>query len=155
MKEILGGEGLKNALRRLCSTAKRTYSSLRYEVWELSDKDFDVICNIDDADWVGTWGWWIHSEGSNLGDPNAEYTINGHKLLAWDFNPGKPVRPDRSYCSLLDYMAEELGASTDKNVSAVTTDLAKHNGLTLGSLFQKCQPVQDHWMIWRGFNESY
>lgn len=141
MKEILGGEGLENALRQLCPEAKRVYASLRYEVWELSDEDFDKICNIDDRDWRDDWGWWRYSEGSNLGDPDAEYTINGHRLLAWDFNPGHPICPNRSYLTLSGYMSEELGASTGKNVSAVTTDLAKYNGLTLGQLFQKCQPV--------------
>lgn len=140
MKEILGGEGLENALRQLCPKAKRVYTSQRYEVWELSDEDFDKICDIDESDWKSVWGWWRYSEGSNLGDPNAEYTINGHKLLAWDFNPGKPSCSDRSYHNLSEYMSRELGASTEKNVSAVTTDLAKHNGLTLGQLFQKCQP---------------
>lgn len=137
MKEILGGDRLENALRQLCPKAKRAYTSSRYEVWELSDKDFDKLCSIDDENWLDTWGWWRYSEGSNLGDPNAECTINGHKLLAWDRGHG-----GQAYYSLSDYMSCELGVSTEKNVSAVTADMAKYNGLTLGQLFQMCQPVE-------------
>ena len=43
----------------------------------------------------------------------------------------------REYDTVIDYLSREIGASTPDNVFALTHDLAKHNGLTLGELFNK------------------
>ena len=39
------------------------------------------------------------------------------------------------YETLLTYMAEELGASVERNVCALAVDLARANGMTMAKLF--------------------
>ena len=40
------------------------------------------------------------------------------------------------YDTLTEYMCNEIGASTEKNVCALAVDLARANGLTMARLFE-------------------
>lgn len=65
MKEILGAE-LDKAFEELNINATKTYEAKNirykyqeiYQVWELSDDDFELICNMVEEDWKDNWGWW-------------------------------------------------------------------------------------------------
>jgi hypothetical protein len=133
-------------------------------VWEISDEDFEKICGFEDIPWYHyddeeseekynnnpkywkeSWGWWRHAEGSNMGLVDRKYNINHHYIYAWDgysrFKEEnfKGCFKPRKYDDLLQYFCNELGASTEKNVCALATDLAEYNNMTMGELFTKYQ----------------
>lgn len=139
--EILAGDQFANAVKDLnLVSAKCTYHHHppvgvyreEYQVWLLSKEDFDNICAVDDADWKENWGWWRYSPGSILGLAFDQYIVNGQQIKAWG------GRSDvKQYDNILSYLSDQLGASTEKNVCALTVDLAEQNGLTLSELFRK------------------
>ena len=47
------------------------------------------------------------------------------------------------YYDLTDYLSQMFGASTEKNVCAISIGLAKLNSITLGKLFEKYQGGQN------------
>jgi hypothetical protein len=156
MKEILGGE-LDQAFIDLEINAKKTYEGSTHlddktQVWELSNEDYDKICNLKEKDWQDNWGWWRGAEGSNMGSINRRYNINHHYIIAWDgysreeFEEENKQLPsderwfrERKYDNLLNYFCDEIGASTERNVCALAVDLAKQNNMTMGELFNKFQ----------------
>lgn len=84
MKEILAGGGIRNAFVYLGITAKQTYDGDPYEVWELSDYDFNRLCvnENEDAIWEDDWGWWRYTKGSNIEHyPTHTFVINHEEML--------------------------------------------------------------------------
>lgn len=100
---------------------------------------------------------WFH-----YGIPCYDFIINGNSIVAWrDYRWDDSYREDwedmsdeekseykdfDEYCDrwarveykdILEYFCEELGASTERNVCALATDLAKYNNITLAELFRK------------------
>lgn len=146
MIEILGGD-LENAFFSLGINAKKTYEGNTYlddktQVWEISDEDFNKLYNIKDKDWNDDWGWWRYAKGSNMGLIWKRYNINKHYIKAWDGNyreNHKDKYQDRNYDNLLRYFCDEIGASTETNVTALAIDLARQNNMSLSELFQKFQ----------------
>ena len=161
--EIVGGEGIETALKELGIDANRTYCDDRYEIWELSKKDFDEkLDNIPDSEWKDTWGWWRWTIGSNLEDePRCEITINNSRLIAYysmygledyieeerEFRDDEELTDDqlteeflsKRYSSLTDYMQSMWGATTESNVAAIAISLARLNKMSLGQLFTEYQ----------------
>ena len=149
MKEILGAE-LDNAFKELKINTTKTYELQNksweyceiYQVWKLSDKDFEKICQLSDEDWKDDWGWWRSSEGSNMGGVNKRYNINNHYINAWDGinrQEEKDYLFGRQYKNILQYFCDEIGVSTERNVCALAVDLARQNNMTMGELFRKYQ----------------
>jgi len=167
MKEILGGDLQKTfavlEIEAVCTyrrTNTRSEYGEMYEVWELSDIDFEKISKISDDEWNDDWGWWRSAEGSNmLGTSTADLVINGHSILAW-WNEDKLDRhlevfideeaggtrdrlteeyfsEELTFDNLLTYMCDEWGVSLERNVCALAVDLAKINNITIGELFTK------------------
>lgn len=164
--EILGGDELQNSFTALGIQAKNTYKDSRYEVWELSDGDFEKICNVPDEEWREDWGWWRCAEGCNLDSfPTHSFKVNNEEMIGWydeyaldEFiESEKEIREDEhisddeltkeflstEYSDLTDYLSQMFGASTEKNVCAISIGLAKLNGITLGQLFEKYQGGQN------------
>ena len=168
--EVLAGGEFANAVRDMnLTSAQCTYRyhpeqgdwHEDYQVWELSQDDFDIICSVSNDDWKDTFGWWRYATGSNLGSVNHEYIVHGEKIVAWDgvhtdfeeecsvcsdFKNGMCERTatdfeecfgKREYPDVISYLCEEIGASTEKNVCACTIDLARQNGMSLSELFKK------------------
>ena len=122
---------------------------------DISDKEWDALCQD-----ISVNSWWRYSEGSNMGKVNSIFTINGQRIVAWRnkykvadvfaeyFELDEEEKKEytdaedyvntwlaRGYKGLMEYFAEELGASNSKNVCALATDLAEHNGMSVGELF--------------------
>ena len=137
MKEVLA-ENLLLFFSNSGIDGKCTYSGDIYEVWEVSDKDYEVISNMSEEEFVKLCpnGMWRSADGSNMGVPCVKYTINGKKIIAWD-RLHKYESKKRKYDSLLEYMCEEIGASQPRNVCALAVDLAKYNNMTMSELFAK------------------
>ena len=137
------------------------------KVWEVDDVEYESLCNMTDEQferWSEEGAWWRCAKGSNMGVPTHEFTINGEKIVAWyddyidknlteefwyDVANGDETDADGNleryiaewhttdYRDLLEYFCEELGASTERNVCALATDLAKYNNMTMAELFRK------------------
>ena len=142
MKEILG-KNLKRFFDTVDSNfndAAITYAGNRYEVWEVSDKLFNQMCDMTEDEFVklaGEEAWWRSSERSNLGTPDAGVYINGYEIAGWS-RPWECDEEDKYEIdanSLTDYLCNVMGASQPKNVCACAMDLAKYNGMTMGELF--------------------
>ena len=98
MYEILTGKEFKEAVKQIpIKSAICKYSKEKYEIWEVSDEDFNELDSyIDKYDyfeegqnpkvWKDEWGWWRWSSGSNI---QSDYTcfmeING-RLMKMYFN---------------------------------------------------------------------
>ena len=144
MKEILG-----NNLEQFFNTeinGERTYKGNRYEVWEVSDEVFNIICEMSEERFVelaGEDAWWRSAEGSNQGIPDTTAHINGHEILAWAGEPWEEDEDDDEFeiyaSCLTNYLCDVVGASQPKNVCALAVDLAKYNNMTMGELFAKCE----------------
>lgn len=144
MKEILGKD-LKRFFDVVDSeynNAEITYAGNSYEVWEVSDELFKQMCDMSEEKFVelaGEEAFWRHSEGSNLGAPYEKNTVNGHKMISWSkgYLRCEESRRSKKYESLSEYLCDCVGASTPKNVCALSATLAKANGVTMGELFEK------------------
>lgn len=160
--EILGGNGLHKAFRELGIKATRTYrrsEKPHYEVWELSKDDLKTLEYT--YEWLDEWGWWRYAKGSNMGTPFEFFQVNGKELIAWggarredlilewadepakekaaynySFKEYEKTLCPYEYETLLTYMAEELGASVERNICALAVDLARANGLKMSELFK-------------------
>lgn len=133
MKEILGGD-LELAFETLGVKAIKTFDGGEYQVWQLEDEEFEKLSLTDEWLWDSNWGWWRQSDGSNIGQVNKRFSINGHWINAWSgddlFN---------KYDNLIEYYNSELNLSSERNICALAVELANQNGLTLGELFTKYQ----------------
>ena len=152
------GINAKNTYKRVMPEEKG-YHGEAYEVWELSDDDHERLCNVLDEDWKGEWGWWRSSEGSNMGFVDEAFTINNERIIAWcgtrrdnveqewldepeeekdeydDCSDYEETWYPHEYSDILEYFCVEIGASTEKNICALATDLARQNNMTMGELF--------------------
>jgi hypothetical protein len=156
MKEILEGN-LNNAIEEINLTATKTYEGNTHldektQVWKMSDEEFEKLCSISEDEWKDDWGWWRSAKGANLGIVTNRYSINGHYITAWDgsfrkemmeenknISPADRYYSKRKYDNLLRYFCDEIGASTEKNVCALATDLAMQNGISMSELLKKYQ----------------
>lgn len=142
MKEILG-----NNLEQFFNAeinGKRTYKGNRYEVWEVSDETFVIMCDMPEEKFVelaGEDAWWRSAEGSNLGAPDIKVCINGNEMIGWAGEPWEDDGEDDEFeiyaSCLTNYLGDVFGASQPRNVCALAVDLAKYNGMTMGELFTK------------------
>lgn len=166
MKEILA-ENLKPFFDNTHLAGTCTYKGKIYEVWEVSDQVFDIMDEMGEEEFVKACpeGMWRYSSGSIFGTPCVDYEINGNKIIAWDDRRERYIEDcfecplslysykgerckrteedylecfgERKYKSLLEYLCEEMSCSAPRNVCALSKDLAKYNGITLGELFRK------------------
>ena len=157
MKEILACN-LKCVLDRTNLYGKCTYKGKTYEVWEISEKVFNALCDIPEETFLKLYpdSMWRYSPGSVLDEPDTMFEVNGHEILAWDkykeddmclycLNHGCPRTkedkndciPSHKYQSLTDYLCNVVGTSMHGNVCALSKDLALYNKMSMGELFEK------------------
>lgn len=162
--EIIG-QNLSYVFNKLnISNFKCTYVCDRFCVYEIDDSGLEKLNNITDEYWEENFKccWYRCAEGSNLGNVNFEFIINGSKIKAWrsesknieaikEYNEldedekqeyknlGEYIKEwfIFSYDNLLNYYCFELGVSTERNICAVSVDLAKQNNMKISELFKK------------------
>ena len=139
MKEILANN-LTGFFGSANIEAKRTYKGKRYEVWELSDTDYEKICDMTEKGFeelAGNEGsWWRYATGSVLMFPKDKIRINNQDIIAW----ADSIYEDKKvyeYPNLSEYLCNHLGISQPRNIVACAMDLAKYNNMTMGELFTK------------------
>lgn len=156
MKEILGNNLKKffDIVDPHYSEAEITYSDYgKYEVWEVSDKLFEKMCNMSEEKFEEISGegiWWCSSEGSVLGYPDTYFTVKDAELLAWD-SPIYSSKKGHDYSNLTEYLCDCLGASSSKNVCALATDLALYNNMKMSELFDT---YEKHEKMKHGYQET-
>lgn len=112
-----------------------------YQVFEMEQKEFEKLVATDDESY-GPEEWWRSADSSNMGTAEVEYIINGKKIKAWDgakredYDEEEDELFEREYESLTRYFCDEIGCSQPRNVTALATDLAAQNGMTMAELFQ-------------------
>ena len=153
MIEILAGD-LDKAIVDLKINAIKTYQcnykwweyQENYQIWEMSEEEFKRFENIiDDLEfyseanyWRDDWGWWRYAIGSVMSGDLHRYNIKNHYLIAWDgLNREIHDWAGRTYDCLLQYFSEELSLSSEKNINALSVDLAKMNNIKMSELWQK------------------
>jgi len=163
MIEILAGGGFVNAIEELGLNAEKKHDDGEYQVWLVGEVSFDRLCGIPDDEWKDDWGWWRYCTGCNLvGSMTHEFTVNGKPMIGF-VNEGRysdfvERQEDKSaedwerdeegyfptvYKSLTEYLCEHIGASTEKNICAISVDLAKMNNMTMAELFDQYQPAKE------------
>ena len=163
--EILAGGGIKTAFKELGIEATKTYHDKKepyYQIWELEKADMHKMEEV--TEWPDHWGWWRYAKGSNMGTAYSIFTINDHKLIAWDgavredlrdewndepdeekaayhysYREYEEIRMPHKYDTLLNYFCDEIGASMESNICALAVDLARWNGMTMAGLFETFQ----------------
>lgn len=143
MKEILIMGNILNDFNRLGITVRQTYNGEDYGVCEVTDEEFEILCNDSKED--DNWNdcGWRYCEGSNQGIPNKVLMINDRKLKCWcDYELEDENDDYPEYENLLNYLCDEMGCSQPRNVCALTKDLAKYNNTKLSKLFQKYQGIR-------------
>ena len=151
MVEILTSGDISKDFNRLGVQIRQTYIGEEYSIHEVTEREFEKLCNEPDIEntWINCG--WRYSEGSNLGEVNSELIIKNKKLKCWY----EPIEEDEDYeneyddleeedykpeySSLLEYLEIEKGCSTFRNVCACTIDLAKQNNMKLSELFKLYQ----------------
>lgn len=159
MIEILAGGGFENAVKELGLNAEKKHDDGEYQVWEVDMISFGKLCLIaDDSAWKEHWGWWRHCTGCNLvGSMTHQFIVNGKTMLGFvneqqlqDFLDYHECEEEEDrlteedyfstpYGTLTEYLCDEIGASTEKNICAISVDLAKMNGMTMAELFDRYQ----------------
>lgn len=141
MKEILVMGNIKRDFERLGIEVRQTYKGEKYGVCEVTEEEFNILC--DEPDIGGTWEecGWRYSKGSNKGIPNNITLIKGKGLKVWiDYiKDEEDEEYVMTYSSLLEYLCDGVGASQPRNVCALATDLAKYNGIKMSELFREYQ----------------
>lgn len=152
MREILGKVSPK-AFEVLDVKAKLTFESASYEVWEMSESEYQGLCAVPDKTWNDNWGWWRGANGSVMDNPTDTYTINGVEIIAFDgsrrvdnIEENKTLEEDEQwiidpkdgFSSLMSYFHHELELSQPRNVTAICIDIAKLNDIKLSELFSMC-----------------
>lgn len=86
------------------SDAEITYAGKRYEVWEVSDKLYNRMCDMSEEEFIESAGedaWWRSSKGSVLGVPDTKFTINGEDMVGWNT---RGEHENFQYYNLSDYL---------------------------------------------------
>lgn len=153
MTEILGSN-LEQFFKNSGLKAKCTYKQDKplweygeiYEVWEVDRKTFKIMDSMSEDKFKSYYSndddafdaWWCGRDcdglfASCMYFPDVTCVINGQKILAWQDKECET----KTYRTLIDYLAQEMGATACSNVFALTYDLAIYNNMTLGELFEK------------------
>lgn len=131
-----------------------------YNVFEVSEEEFEKMCDFPDEEWKDSWGWWRWSEGYMFEQQDITMSgeINGHFLMIWC--NGDKMEEDVKYCymgedeeyleecydkwaldhneyiDLFEYCSEMWSYSAERNITAMAVSLAKLNNMSLTDLFR-------------------
>lgn len=132
--------------------AEIEFANNKYEVWSVTDKLYEQMCNMTEDDFVETAGedaWWRGAEGSNQdGKKLKVFLVNNKPFTGWrnkyyqdDFENHEEENPTKYTC-LTEYLSEHMGCSLLGNIIALCMDLAKYNQMSVGELFSKYEGWQ-------------
>ena len=147
MPEVLG-KNLKNFFDNVdqnYTDAEIVYANDRYEVWWVTGKLFDRMCNMTEKEFRELSNrddaWMRSSDGCNLNSrKKGDFTVNGIGMIGWKNktwqDDDKEYDNCTNYSDLSEYLMQHVGVSEPKYICACAVDLAKYNDMTLGELFE-------------------
>ena len=148
MKQILGNN-LTDILRILHIPAELKYKGERFEVWQLYDKDFEVLCGISDEEWGRADrngnGWFRYGKCIFEGESLYTYTVCGRTMLGYckyglsPYEMNSDAYFSRNYSSFTDWLMEVFQLSSEKNIAVFAISLAEENGLSLADFMRQFQ----------------
>lgn len=155
--EILGDELEEFFEEKGYGTLK--YKGPDFEVWELSETEYDKLCQTTDDEWNNChWGWWRYGHSIYEGTSLYRYRVNGEIMLGYiDYDKLALLNSDllednefeefdtsyftnREYKDFREWACEVMGHSTETNIACLATSLAKENGVTLAGFMEIYQP---------------
>ncbi|MED3792471.1 hypothetical protein P4571_08440 [Niallia alba] len=141
MVEIMG-QSLDKAFRELGIEAKKLIetSSKKFQVWELSDKEFERLLFVSDDQWEAGYGWWRSGRCIYEGLAEHEYVVNGEKMLGYisDSDDKEDLLYIKSkHDSFSDWLSDVMNLSTEKNLVIFAESLASDNGMKLSEFISK------------------
>lgn len=147
-KQIIG-QNLDLAFKELPVEAVKMYESKenefgsKYQVWELTESEYEKLEQVNDDSWKVEYGWWRNG-GTNMdGSETLEFNINGNTMIgfkneySWyhsedylseldeDEEPSLP-----SYSNFSDWFEEYMGLSKSENLTYFAHSLAKYNKMS-------------------------
>lgn len=153
MIEILGGDldlAIKELNVKAVKTATVTKKIKKYQVWELDENNFEILCDVDENEWKDNWGWWRSANGAVI-SPIEKCTINGIEVFGYHNEALAELNeelqkeeaeedwsyPYQIYTDLFEHFSEARGASQPRNVTALAIEMAKANNMKLSELMIK------------------
>lgn len=109
-----------------------------FNVFEISEEEFEVMDSYPDEDWKEEWGWWRYSEGCVLEYkfPTNIIVINDSALMAWYDDVIEQDYYHDYYDNLFEYCLNVWHCSTEHNITAIAVGLAKLNNMSLADLLK-------------------
>lgn len=142
--EILGNNLKKffDTVDSECKDADITYAGKSYEVWEVSDILYRIMCTMSEKEFIkiaGKDAWWRYSKGTIFNTPHEKNIVNDKELISWNkgFFYLEETRLPKKYDCLLDYLCDCFYILTPMNICSCCVDLAKCNNITMAELFEK------------------
>lgn len=134
MVEIMGGN-LDKAFEQLgIKATKVVESESGYQVWQLSEEDFNFIAGLKDEDWKDDFGWWRSGKCIYEGTASVEYLINGEFMLGYEIDHQGGTDVFDSYTDWLNY---GMNLSSDLNTVIFAESLASDNSMKLSEFIKK------------------
>ena len=137
MKEILGHNLDRYFAYKI--GAFPMYNGKDYQVWQVTDHRLDLMRAEDSDEFVekaGEDAWWRYAIGCTLPKPNGKNLVMVNGELMVGFNERHRFR---DFSCLTEYLCDEVGASTEKNMCACSVELARANGMKLWEFWIKYQ----------------
>jgi len=137
MIEIMG-QKLDKAFEELRIVAKKVVETKedKYQVWEMSDQEFDKLLVVSDDQWEMDYGWWRSGRCIYEGSATKEYIVNGEKMMGYENN--KELYYIKSkHDSFSDWLSDVMNLSTEKNLVVFAESLAADNGMKLSEFIAK------------------
>ena len=147
MLEVLG-KNLKKFFDNVdqnYTDAEIVYANDRYEVWLVTDKLFDRMCNMTEKEFRELSNrddaWMRSSDGCNLNwRKKGDFTVNNKAMTGWKNkswqDDDKGYNNCQTYSDLSEYLSQHVGVTEPRHICACAVDLAKYNDMTLGELFK-------------------
>lgn len=137
------GQNLDVAFKELPIVAQKMYESKsEYQVWELSQSEYEKFGLVEDDDWKESYGWW-RNNGCNQPPVFFNFTVNGNSMIGFknkhsmyhdssetDMTPPK-------FTSFSNWFEEYMGLSKSENLAFFANSLAEYNDLTVADFFKK------------------
>ena len=139
MKEIFVEGNVKEDFKRCGVEVRETYKGKRLSIYEVTKEELKILDNDNEPNsWKDGCTRWNCK--SNMGKVKNITLVNGRGLQVWaeyetDDETGEEYI--NQYRSLTDYLEMSEGCSKFINICALSSDLAKQNGMRISELFNK------------------
>lgn len=149
------GQNLDLGLKELSVKGIKMYESKaneygsKFQVWQLTDSEYDKLSSVKESDWQSDYGWWRNT-GCNHPLTFFKFNVNGENMVGFkneyhwyhsedclaelEEDETEEVPP---YSSFSEWFSEYMELSKPENLAYFAHSLAQHNGMTNAEFFKK------------------